>query len=336
MISVIIPAYNCESYLRRAIESVLAQQGVQTEIIVIDDGSTDGTAGIAQSYGETLRYIQQTNQGAAAARNRGLEVADGDFIAFLDADDTWFPDKLSIQLEALEKYPDHIGVFSNFTIVDSDLNVLFDNGIENDYAIFKTMKKTPDELFGPGDNGIHTGSYFGQLFLGNFVNTCSMFLRKSTIQNAGGFDSNLITQEDYDYWLRLSQIGPLIYLNRPLLTRCRRSGQLTAASQKLRIASDVFNVVNRYADHAETVLGRETVNHRIKSKYHSLALNLLSERQSSNARGILLQCLRQTSLDRKTLALLIWSLIPPAAADGIRKLLRTLSRSRKTGTRQAS
>jgi len=332
MISVIIPAYNCESYLHRAIESVLAQRDVQTEIIVINDGSTDDTDRIVRSYGDAIRYIQQTNQGVAVARNRGMEVASGDYIAFLDADDTWFPDKLSMQLELLEKHPDHIGVFSNFTIVDCDQNVLFENGIENDYAIFKTEHKTPDELLGPRENGIRAGNMFGSLYLGNFINTCSVFLRKSVIQNLDGFDPTLATQEDYDYWLRLSQLAPLLYIDKPLLTRCRRPGQLTAPSQRLRIARDVFHVVTRHASDAEMVLGQQVVNIRIKKKYHSLALNLLSEKKATEAREALFQCMKRTSTDTKTLLLLLWSLIPSAAADGIRKQLRPLVRSGKTST----
>lgn len=98
LISCIIPVYNGERYLREAIDSILAQTYRPLEIIVVDDGSTDGTAGAAAGYGDRLNYARQNNAGPAAARNRGLDLAQGEFIAFLDADDLWHPEKLQRQM----------------------------------------------------------------------------------------------------------------------------------------------------------------------------------------------------------------------------------------------
>jgi glycosyltransferase involved in cell wall biosynthesis len=108
LVSVIIPVYNGERYLVEAVESV-QQQGYQPlEIIIVDDGSTDSTASIATSFQGDVRYVHQPNGGPAAARNRGLKLARGDVIAFLDADDLWAPNKLSVQVDCLLKHP-HIG-----------------------------------------------------------------------------------------------------------------------------------------------------------------------------------------------------------------------------------
>ena len=98
LISCIIPVYNGERYLREAIDSVLAQAHRPLEIIVVDDGSTDGTADVAAGYGARLDYVRQSNAGPAAARNRGLSLAQGEFVAFLDADDLWHPEKLQRQM----------------------------------------------------------------------------------------------------------------------------------------------------------------------------------------------------------------------------------------------
>ena len=106
-ISVIIPVYNGEAYLREAIDSVLNQTYRPSEILIIDDGSTDNSASIAQSY-PSICYIYQINQGVSAARNVGIQAAQGKFIAFLDADDMWTPNKLEVQLSYLLKHP-HIG-----------------------------------------------------------------------------------------------------------------------------------------------------------------------------------------------------------------------------------
>jgi glycosyltransferase involved in cell wall biosynthesis len=106
LVSVIIPVYNGDRYLAEAIQSVLAQTYQLIEIIVIDDGSSDRTAEVAQSFGSLIRYEYQSNSGSSAARNRGIELASGEFIAFLDADDLWLEDKLALQIEAFNTNPD--------------------------------------------------------------------------------------------------------------------------------------------------------------------------------------------------------------------------------------
>lgn len=100
-ISAIIPAYNAEKYLGEAITSMLEQTIAPAEVIVVDDGSTDGTGAVAAGFGNRVRLITQANAGCAAARNHGVRVATGDHIAFLDADDLWMPFKLEVQLAAL-------------------------------------------------------------------------------------------------------------------------------------------------------------------------------------------------------------------------------------------
>jgi glycosyltransferase involved in cell wall biosynthesis len=101
LVSVVIPVFNGERFLREAVQSVLDQKYSPLEIIIVDDGSTDATETVARSFSETVRYLRQTNQGPAAARNRGIEHARGDLIAFLDADDVWPEGKLELQLPYL-------------------------------------------------------------------------------------------------------------------------------------------------------------------------------------------------------------------------------------------
>jgi glycosyltransferase involved in cell wall biosynthesis len=104
-VSVIVPVYNGERYLAQAIESILAQTLPPIEIIVIDDGSSDNSSGIAQEFGQPVRCLRQKNQGISAARNRGIELSSGQYLAFLDADDLWLPDKLRLQLAPLRSDP---------------------------------------------------------------------------------------------------------------------------------------------------------------------------------------------------------------------------------------
>jgi glycosyltransferase involved in cell wall biosynthesis len=113
LVSVIIPVWNCEHYLGEAVESVLNQTYSPHEVIVVDDGSTDGSAEVAKRFGSLVRYYFQTRSGAAAARNQGVELAGGDFFAFLDADDIWVKDKLACQMKRFEDNPALDMVFGN-------------------------------------------------------------------------------------------------------------------------------------------------------------------------------------------------------------------------------
>src|SRR5262249_2428536 len=106
LISCIVPVFNGERYLREALDSILAQTYQPLELIVLDDGSTDGTAALVAGYGERIRYLWQANAGEAGARNRGLSIAQGEFVAFLDADDLWHPEKLRRQLARLHDRPE--------------------------------------------------------------------------------------------------------------------------------------------------------------------------------------------------------------------------------------
>jgi glycosyltransferase involved in cell wall biosynthesis len=105
-VSCIIPTFNCAHYVGEAIDSVLAQSYRPTEIIVVDDGSTDGTADVVAAYEKHVRYLRQTNTGPASARNYGLRVASGDFMALLDADDIWHPEKLDRQMSCFRDRPE--------------------------------------------------------------------------------------------------------------------------------------------------------------------------------------------------------------------------------------
>ncbi len=111
-VTVVIPCYNAAPFLRATLESVMSQTHAPFEVLVIDDGSTDQTAAIAGSFGPPLRLISQTNQGESVARNRGIDEAKGDWIAFLDADDLWLPNKLERQLAAVQS--DVVGVHTNY------------------------------------------------------------------------------------------------------------------------------------------------------------------------------------------------------------------------------
>jgi len=192
-VSVVIPAYNADATLARAIESALRQTAGIPEILVCDDGSTDGTAAILERYGDRVTAIHQDNRGRSSARNRCLDLATGRFVAFLDADDWWRPEKLETQLAAAAQHPQCDVFYGNQHIVDAGGNV------------YRSM------------NGrwhvAHSGWIFPYLVRNNFVPTSSVLVRREALEAVGPFDEALPRCQDLDLFLRLAVRSQFHYTN---------------------------------------------------------------------------------------------------------------------------
>ena len=185
LISVIIPAYNGERYIVQAVESALGQTFTNLEIIVVDDGSTDRTQQVLQPYFDRICYIYQENQGAAIARNRACQLAKGEFLAFLDADDYFLPEKLEKQLACFEADPALDMVQTGWFLVDEK---------GQNISVIEPWQQSP------------------QLNLESFiiykcVRPSAMMLRRKWWEKLGGFDSGLPPTEDLDFALRLALNG---------------------------------------------------------------------------------------------------------------------------------
>jgi glycosyltransferase involved in cell wall biosynthesis len=193
-ISVIIPAYNAAEFIRSTLESVLAQDYQNLEVIVINDGSKDDTAKIVQSFGPPVQVVSTDNGGVARARNRGIQLAEGDFIAFLDADDLWEPDKISSQVEAIDE--DH-------RLIYTDTHAF---GVDNlPYTGISAGQELPS-----GDIRI-------QLIERNFIATSSVLMDRDICKKISGFNHNIPVGEDWDYWLRAISCTGAKYVNKPLV-----------------------------------------------------------------------------------------------------------------------
>lgn len=185
LVSVVIPAYNCDRYITTAIDSVLAQTYQNVEIIVVDDGSSDSTPTILRQYGNRIRAVRQPNRGVAIARNHGISLAQGEWIAFLDADDAFLPNKLSTQL-AFADIHSHLGiVHSGWRRVNSTGDVL---------TIVEPWHQVPE------------------LTLESWLRwkpvlPSAMLFRHIWLQKSGGFDPRFPPAEDTELVLRLSAMG---------------------------------------------------------------------------------------------------------------------------------
>jgi len=190
LVSVIIPNYNYAHYLREAIDSVLAQSYLDIEIIVVDDGSKDASREVMVSYGDKVKTVFQQNQGVAAARNNGVNAGSGEYVAFLDADDAWMPEKVKKQVSRFEADKAlglvHVGVIE----VDENGNTLLERleGLEGDVAAQLLLLKR-EGILGGGSG---------------------LMVPRKVFDEAGGFDTRLSTSADWDLFYQISsryQVG---------------------------------------------------------------------------------------------------------------------------------
>ena len=203
LVSVVIPAYNCSKYIKETIGSILDQQSdADLEIIVIDDGSTDDTAEIARALGDPVQVISQKNAGVCAARNHGIKEAKGEFIALVDHDDYWLPNKLAVQLAVLKSNPQVDVVFSAFEWWRAGAS---DGSFGNplDYSFDADPNDIDDDF---------SGWIYHQMLLDSWVLTSTALSRSSVIIASGGFDEALPFSEDWDLWLRISRVSQFIKL----------------------------------------------------------------------------------------------------------------------------
>jgi len=196
LVSVIIPTYNRGWILKETINSVLAQDFTDFELIVVDDGSTDNTQDILSSYKEDIIVLQQQNKGVSSARNRGIVSASGQFIAFLDSDDLWLPKKLSTQVDFFNTNPD--------ALICQTEEKWIRNGIR------VNPKKRHKKL---------SGNIFEHSLYLCLVSPSAVIIRRSLFEKAGMFDETLPACEDYDMWLRISCRYPVYLIDAPLIIK---------------------------------------------------------------------------------------------------------------------
>lgn len=208
-VSVVIPTYNRAANVRNAIESVFAQTFSNLEIIVVDDGSSDGTGSIlGEIYGDRIRYYFQPNQGASLARNKGIMEALGEWIGFLDSDDQWEKEKLEWQFEALERFgPQCGGCYTDTRFYNHPETRTMFQMAESSYRHEGTMGINTDVLkllIRPGGAGM-------------VVCLSSFLARADIIRGTGGFDPKLLYSEDSEFVFRIAMITGFCYVNRPLV-----------------------------------------------------------------------------------------------------------------------
>ena len=238
-ISVIVPTYNRAQLLARALQSIVTQATPPMEVIVVDDGSNDGTEEVVCTRFPQVQYIRQNNQGVSNTRNRGIEAARGDWLAFLDSDDEWLPQKLTSQKEMLTANP-------QYKICHTD-EIWIRNGTR-----VNAMKK----------HAKAGGFIFERCLPLCVVSPSSVLIHRSVFDEVGLFNEDLHACEDYDLWLRICARFPVLYIDRPLIIK--HGGHADQLSHRYP-AMDRFRIIA-----LENIL-----QENLSSQYYRAALNTL-------------------------------------------------------------
>lgn len=213
-VSICIPTFNRKDYLKETLDSVFAQTYKDYEIIIVDDGSTDGTGEmIKNGRYRNLRYYRQENAGDAAARNKLIALARGDYIAFIDSDDLLMPDAVERMIRTEEAEGGDAVVYGPYIRIDRSGKILGKSKRRRLYSGFITRK----------------------LFENILVHSCGSMFPRRILQDAGGFNQALAVCSDYDLWLRLSLKYRFIALDEPTFKRRRHPGNLSAGTSEKRI-----------------------------------------------------------------------------------------------------
>ena len=192
-VTVVMPVYNGERFLRGSLDSVFAQTFQDFEILCVDDGSTDRSAAVFEQYGQRIRVLRQSNAGQSAARNAGVTLANGQYVAFLDQDDLWYPTKLMNQVAALDADSDVVLAHCDFDRID-------DGG------------RMMQEGVGMSERAGALASPMGQLIGEALIFPSAMMIRKTAYERIGGFHHELQGFEDFDLIARLKQQGRFVML----------------------------------------------------------------------------------------------------------------------------
>jgi len=242
-VSVIIPTYNCGQYICEAIDSVLAQTYKDIEIIIVDDGSSDNTKNVVLMYKDKIKYIYQNNKGEAGARNRGIKEAQGEFIAFIDADDIWLENKLEKQME----------IISNMSadLVHCRMYVM-----ENNKIVEGKIKPTKPAIT------------FYDLLLGGKSLLMTIVVKKACFDKIGLFDESIKLATDYDMWLRFSLKYKISFIDEPLAIYRRHSNQLSSEDNNKKFKEYGIAICKKLIAYPESP--RKLIKKKLSCEYYLL------------------------------------------------------------------
>jgi GT2 family glycosyltransferase len=330
--SIVLPTYNRAYSLPKTIDSVLAQSYRELEVVIVDDGSTDGTGDLIESrYGtdSRVRYHYRNNGGVSAARNTAMRLVRGEVLVFCDSDDLWTVDKLRLQMEAFERFPEVNLVWTDVSAMDPAGAILHERYTRLCYPAWKT--RPLEEMFARsedlGATRVYVGNVFATMVGGTLVNMPSVAIRASLPATIGNFDETMRTGEDYDFTLRACAVGPVAFIDVPtVLYRVGAPDQLTHASLHADQARNWFRAVARFreAGRLPAMMSPQRMKAILAGKYQWLGMSELLCDNRRAARAALWQSIRHGSRSARLWLTLLSTLLPAGLARSLRAVLRSL------------
>lgn len=281
LVSVVIPTYNRADLISFTIDSVLKQTYESFEIIVVDDGSTDNTLEILSTFGDSIKVFTQNNEGVSSARNKAIKNSSGDWIAFLDSDDLWYPQKLQCQFEKLKSEGDYKWMYC-----DAEY---FDNETQASLGLISDIAKP------------HTGWVLKDLFMSNFISSPTPVVAREVFDVTGVFHDEKLLPEDWDMWLRIASHFPVCYVDLPL---ARYRTHISNTSNMSR----TFSWYETFVDRSEVALERAVENNpelesfkgrSLSNIYAGLGKSFVRNGDYASSRKFFVQAVKLTRLNPK-------------------------------------
>lgn len=296
-VSAVIPTYNRAHLVGRAIQSVLNQTYQDFEIIVVDDGSTDNTEEVVKSFNDPrIRYIRHDqNRGGSAARNTGIKMARGEYIAFQDSDDEWLPEKLEKQMRVFENAPAEVGVvYTGFWRIEGDRRTYI-----------------PSDKISQKEGNIQ-----GELLKGNFVTTQATVLKKECFEKAGMFDQRLPRFQDWELFIRISKYYEFKCIDEPLVISYFTPISISS-NQRAQVEAYGLILEKHYQDIAKS--------RKLLARHQYAFGNLLCQNGDLNqGRDYLIKAVKSYPLNIKYLVAAFASLLGEGAYAKVVKLKRKI------------
>jgi glycosyltransferase involved in cell wall biosynthesis len=272
LVSVVIPTYNYARFVGEAVESALGQTYPSVEVIVVDDGSTDETQDVLRKFGKAIINVRKANQGLSAARNTGIAHAHGAFIAFLDSDDIWLPEKLTRQLALFDGAP-------TVGLVGCNGFLIRQNG-----EIFDTLRYEP---------AIARPKLLRKLLMGNCIsggsNAC---IRRECLEKVGGFDESLRSAEDWDMWLRIVSHYDVRFASEPLVKVRITENSMSSATNNDRMINNEMVVLDKFFADAGRACSIYAMRKAYAHRYLRAARASMGTNDSASARRYVLKSLK--------------------------------------------
>ena len=335
LVSIVIPTYNCGQYVEEAVDSVLNQTYRNLEIIVVNDGSTDDTASRLEKYKDQgcVRIVSQANRGLSGARNVGIGFSSGEYVALLDSDDRWLPDKLERQLACFQELEGVDMVFSDFSAIDPEGATISDNYQKGAFGMLREYEVSLPDLFpelrkltAPATVGLRAGfgSVFFELCKGNFILPSTTIYRRSSLENPSHrFNESYRCAEEQDFHLRFSMRHSVAWLDAVTTEyRIGRAGKLSGNPNTPRL---IFNAIETmqdlYKQNEELQSGRKNLYREVMGRHHArLAYYYLSVLNRKDARKQAVESLRYAPFQPKPIAVGALSFLPVFALNLMGKI----------------